>query len=79
MFGSMQKTHECDVFYHLGRPVISQRPVIQRWMSGRGRWVKKHVNVKNEGIMQKNESPDADVEYHLREYSGMMLKTNRHI
>lgn len=53
MFGSMQKTHECDVFYHLGRPVISQRPVIQRWMSGRGRWVKKHVNVKNEGIMQK--------------------------
>lgn len=53
MFGSMQKTHECDVFYHLGRPVISQRPVIQRWMSGRGRWVKKHVNVKNEDIMQK--------------------------
>ncbi|MFV0569051.1 MAG: hypothetical protein ACK5NJ_10780 [Citrobacter portucalensis] len=53
MFGSMQKTHECDVFYHLGRPVISQRPVIQWWMSGRGRWVKKHVNVKNEGIMQK--------------------------
>ena len=53
MFGSMQKTHECDVFYHLSRPVISQRPVIQRWMSGRGRWVKKHVNVKNEGIMQK--------------------------
>ena len=53
MFYSMQKTHECDVFYHLGRPVISQRPVIQRWMSGRGRWVKKHVNVKNEGIMQK--------------------------
>lgn len=53
MFCSMQKTHECDVFYHLGRPVISQRPVIQRWMSGRGRLVKKHVNVKNEGIMQK--------------------------
>lgn len=53
MFGSMQKTHERDVFYHLCRPVISQRPVIQRWMSGRGRWVKKHVNVKNEGIMQK--------------------------
>ena len=53
MFGLMQKTHECDVFYHLGRPVISQRPVIQRWVSGRGRWVKKHVNVKNEGIMQK--------------------------
>ena len=53
MFGSMQKTHECDVFYHLGRPVISQRPVIQRWVSGRGRRVKKHVNVKNEGIMQK--------------------------
>ncbi|ALD79121.1 hypothetical protein P10159_4383 [Citrobacter portucalensis] len=22
-------------------------------MSGRSRWVKKHVNVKNEGIMQK--------------------------
>ena len=53
MFGSMQKTHERDVFYPLGRPVSSQRPVIQRWMSGRGRWVKKHVNVKNEGIMQK--------------------------
>ena len=53
MFGSMQKTHECDVFYHLSWPEISQRPVIQRWMSGRGRWVKKHVNVKNEGIMQK--------------------------
>ena len=40
MFGSMQKTHECDVFYHLSWPAISQRPVIQRWMSGRGRWVK---------------------------------------
>lgn len=53
MFGSMQKTHECDVFYHLSRLVISQRPDITRWMSGRGRWVKKHVNVKNEGIMQK--------------------------
>lgn len=53
MFGSMQKTHECDVFYLLSRPVISQRPDITRWMSGRGRWVKKHVNVKNEGIMQK--------------------------
>ena len=53
MFGSMQKTHECDVFYHLSRPVINQRPDITRWMSGRGRWVKKHVNVKNEGIMQK--------------------------
>ena len=53
MFGSMQKTHECDVFYNLSRPVISQRPDITRWMSGRGRWVKKHVNVKNEGIMQK--------------------------
>lgn len=53
MFGSMQKTHECDVFYHLSRPVISQRPDTTRWMSGRGRWVKKHVNVKNEGIMQK--------------------------
>lgn len=53
MFGSMQKTHECDVFYHFSRPVISQRPDITRWVSGRGRWVKKHVNVKNEGIMQK--------------------------
>ena len=53
MFGSMQKTHECDVFYHLSRPVISQRPDITRWMSGRGRWVKKQVNVKNEGVMQK--------------------------
>ncbi len=30
MFGSMQKTHERDVFYHLSRPVISQRPVIER-------------------------------------------------
>lgn len=37
MFGSMQKTHERDVFYHLGRPVISQRPYIMRWMSGRVR------------------------------------------
>lgn len=53
MFDSMQKTHECDVFYHFSRPVISQRPDIPRWVSGRGRWVKKHVNVKNEGIMQK--------------------------
>ncbi|EQM94152.1 hypothetical protein DW203_09795 [Citrobacter portucalensis] len=53
MFDSMQKTHECDVFYHFSRPVISQRPDITRWVSGRGRWVKKHVNVKNEGIMQK--------------------------
>ena len=53
MFGSMQKTHECYVFYHLSSPAISQRPDITRWMSGRGRWVKKHVNVKNEGIMQK--------------------------
>ena len=53
MFDSMQKTHECDVFYHYSRPVISQRPDITRWVSGRGRWVKKHVNVKNEGIMQK--------------------------
>ena len=53
MFGSMQKTHECDFFCHLSRPVISQRPDITRWVSGRGRWVKKHVNVKNEGVMQK--------------------------
>lgn len=53
MFDSMQKTHECDVFYHFSRPVISQRPDITRWVSGRGRWVKKHVNVKNEGVMQK--------------------------
>lgn len=53
MFDSMQKTHECDVFYHFSRPVISQSPDITRWVSGRGRWVKKHVNVKNEGIMQK--------------------------
>ena len=53
MFDSMQKTHECDVFYHFSRPVISQRPDITRWVSGRGRGVKKHVNVKNEGIMQK--------------------------
>lgn len=53
MFDSMQKTHECDVFYHLSRPVISQRSDITRWVSGRGRWVKKYVNVKNEGIMQK--------------------------
>ena len=53
MFGSMQKTHERDVFYHLGRPVISQRPVIQRWMSGRGRWGGRHGNAKNEGSMQK--------------------------
>lgn len=53
MFGSMQKTHECDVFYHLSWPAISQRPDVTRWVSGRGRWVKKHVNVKNEGIMQK--------------------------
>lgn len=53
MFDSMQKTHGCDVFYHFSRPVISQRPDITRWVSGRGRWVKKHVNVKNEGVMQK--------------------------
>ena len=30
MFGSMQKTHECDVFYHLSRPVVSQSPDIPR-------------------------------------------------
>lgn len=53
MFGSMQKTHECDFFCHLSRPVISERPDIPRRISGRGRCVTKHVNVKNEGVMQK--------------------------
>ncbi len=53
MYGSMQKLHGCGFFCHLSRPVVSQSPDIPRWRSDRGRWVKKHVNVKNEGVMQK--------------------------
>ncbi len=53
MYDLMQKPHSCDLFCHLCRLVLSHRPDVLRWRSGRGRLGEKHVNVKNEGMMQK--------------------------
>lgn len=73
MFCSMQKKHGYGFDFHLSRPMFSLRSDNTRQASGCVRVGERRGNVKNEGLMQKNESSAANRQYHLWNTSGMMF------